>query len=161
MIDLEDLGRYARWLFDHPDESNGMHLKVATENCSLAHMAATFSKVTGKKAISRPMPLDEFFEFLSSKGMKMDAQFGDSTDRYTNKDWMTGFMNLWSASWRDRGLARVDYELLDRILPDRKRTLEEWMRKSGYDGKFKKVLRMQFSGTEKEKKNAAARKSHL
>ncbi len=88
MIDLEDLGRYARWLFDHPDESNGMYLKVATENCSLAHMAATFSKVIGKKATSKPMALDEFFEFLNSKGIKMDAQFGpvSTTDRYTNKD---------------------------------------------------------------------------
>ena len=147
MIDLEDLGRYARWLFDHPDESNGMDLKIATEHCSVAHMAAIFSKVTGKKARAIPLPLDQFFKIMETRGMKLDSQLGPAgtKDRYTQKSWMTGYLNLWSASGENRGLARVDYALLDKILPDRKKTLEEFMKETGYNGEFKRILRMRLS----------------
>ena len=31
MNHLENLGRYAKWLFDHPKRANGMNLKIATE----------------------------------------------------------------------------------------------------------------------------------
>lgn len=29
MIYLEDLGRYLKWIFDHPERANGMNLKIA------------------------------------------------------------------------------------------------------------------------------------
>lgn len=32
LIVLEDLGWYARWLFDYPERSNGMTLKASTEH---------------------------------------------------------------------------------------------------------------------------------
>ncbi len=46
-----------------------------------------------------------------------------------------GFYNV----WRDN-LAKRDYPLLDKILPTRVKTLEEWMRKTDYTGEYKPVL---------------------
>ena len=49
------------------------------------------------------------------------------------------FSGWWSA-WHDDLVTR-DYERLDRILPDRVRTLEEWMRKTKYDAQPRPVLK--------------------
>jgi hypothetical protein len=38
-------------------------------------------------------------------------------------------------------LVTTDYSLLDEILPDRMRTLEQWMRATGYDGTRSSVLK--------------------
>jgi hypothetical protein len=61
MIYLEDLGRYAKWLFDHPTEANGINLKIATEQVGWANLAQSFTEVTGKKPIFKDISLDEYF----------------------------------------------------------------------------------------------------
>jgi hypothetical protein len=49
------------------------------------------------------------------------------------------FAGWWSA-WHDDLITR-DYALLDRILPDRVRDLEEWMHKTKYNGRQRSVLK--------------------
>ena len=41
------------------------------------------------------------------------------------------------------GLLRKDYALLDTILPDWIKSVEEWMRKARYTGEFKSLLKDQ------------------
>ncbi len=40
---------------------------------------------------------------------------------------------MWKCSGGSERVVRRDYKLLDEILPDRVKTVGEWMRKSGYD----------------------------
>jgi hypothetical protein len=49
----------------------------------------------------------------------------------TSKQNFTNWWNLYRASGGNKGLMTRDYELLDRILPGRVRSVEEWMRRSG------------------------------
>jgi hypothetical protein len=58
----------------------------------------------------------------------------DSHLQLTFEQNFTNWWNLCRASGGNKGLITWDYELLDRILPDRVRPVEEWMRKTGYDG---------------------------
>lgn len=39
----------------------------------------------------------------------------------------------------------IDYQLLDDILPDRLRSVEDWMRKTGYTGEHKEVIMKDWS----------------
>jgi hypothetical protein len=51
----------------------------------------------------------------------------------------------WWNIFRDSGINTVcwqrDYELLDEIIPNRIRSVEEWMRKVNFDGTRKRILR--------------------
>ena len=58
-----------------------------------------------------------------------------------NDDTLLTFRENFSAWWRiyqrsggNKGVLRRDYELLDRILPGRVKTIGEWMMKVGYTG---------------------------
>jgi len=65
-IHLDDLGQYARWIFDTPFESIGLDLKVATEHIGYAQLADDFTAVTGMPARYENVVLDDSF---MSKGM--------------------------------------------------------------------------------------------
>ena len=59
-------------------------------------------------------------------------------------DTLMTFRDSFSGWWRiyRRGdLIKRDYALLDRILPDRIKSVKEWMEKTGYTGELKEVLR--------------------
>ena len=53
----------------------------------------------------------------------------------------TAWWELYRNSKGNRGVITRDYDLLDRILPDRIRSTEEWMRKVEYTGERKTVLK--------------------
>jgi len=50
-------------------------------------------------------------------------------------------VNLYRARCVNKSLITRDYELLHRILPGRVRSVEEWMKKTGYDGSKTLVLK--------------------
>ncbi|KFA80086.1 hypothetical protein S40288_09814 [Stachybotrys chartarum IBT 40288] len=139
MIHLHDLGLYARWIFDRPEESSGFNLEVATAHVDLEGLVQTFQKVTGKAATAVRVTPEEYFAG-SYEGIDPDQQLGYAVDGsdgtlQTAGQNFTGFFKV----WRDN-LAKRDYTLLDKILPTRVRTLEEWMRKTDYTGDYKPVL---------------------
>jgi hypothetical protein len=140
VIHLDDLGKYARWIFDNPSESSGRNLEVATCQVSLKDMVEVFQRVTGEPAKAIYLTPEEYFasgKWNLDPNMKL-AHGTDKSDKtiMTAGQNFTGFFN----AFRDN-LATRDYELLDRILPERVKTLEEWMRKSNYiAGEFKPVL---------------------
>ncbi|KAJ8103356.1 hypothetical protein POJ06DRAFT_219618 [Lipomyces tetrasporus] len=139
LIHLEDLGHYARWIFDNPAESKGINLEVATCHVGLDDLVQTFQKVTGKPARAVRMTPEEYFAngyepLDTDKKLAYGTDGSDSTLMTAGQNFI-GFFYL----WRDN-LAKRDYALLDKILPTRVKTLEEWMRKSDYTGEYKPVL---------------------
>jgi hypothetical protein len=139
LIHLPDLGRYARWLFDNPSRSNGMNLHVATENVGWEYLARTFTEVTGKKAVYKNITLDELFSsgVFPNPEAKVGHSVGyeDSTLQ-TYRQNFSGFWNTWKAD-----LVKMDFALLDEILPTRVKTVGEWMRLTGYTGEKSSVLK--------------------
>jgi hypothetical protein len=138
MISLDDLGRYARWIFDNPERADGMNLETSTEHVTWNHLIESFMKVNpDKKAIRVDIPLEEYFE---STGRKKDDPVTTAPDSEgahdpTTQTFWEDFAAWW-ALYRDNIIKR-DYKLLDEILPDRIRTVEEWMRLKKYNGSHK------------------------
>lgn len=139
MIHLEDLGLFARWIFDNPVESRGINLEVATTHVGLDDLVQSFQEVTGKPAKAVRVTPEEYFTD-GYEPLDADKKLGYGTDGsdetlQTAGQNFIGFFNV----WRDN-LAKRDYALLDKILPARVKTLEEWMRKTDYTGEYKTVL---------------------
>jgi hypothetical protein len=147
LIHLEDLGVYARYLFDNPRTTNGLDLKIATQHVHWADLAAAFTKVTGKPATYLDVTLDDYFDNYYPAGRKaVDRKIGTSVDKKdkTLQTWrqnFSGFWTLFKHSGGNRGAVRRDYEMMDRIFPDRVKSVEEWMRKVGYDGSPRPTLK--------------------
>jgi hypothetical protein len=148
LIYLPDLGRYALWMFDTPSRSNGLNLQIATEDISWEHLAKTFTEVTGRKAVYRDVTLDEYF--ASGVFPNPEAKVGHSTshDDPTLLTYRENFSGFWNV-WKDN-LLQTDYRLLDAILPDRVRSLAEWMKLTGYDGTRGSVLKDYADGNKKK-----------
>ncbi|TGO14685.1 hypothetical protein BTUL_0050g00810 [Botrytis tulipae] len=125
-VSLEDCGPYVRWLFDHPERSNGMDLLVAIANISYSEMATAFEKVTGHPAQYIDTDFDAYFETL---GPMADTPAGFNADP-KDKATMTIRRNFtgWWMQFRDRVLER-DYKFLDEIHPGRMRSAEDFFRR--------------------------------
>ncbi|EHK20572.1 uncharacterized protein TRIVIDRAFT_48837 [Trichoderma virens Gv29-8] len=139
LLHLEDYGKYVRWAFDTPARSNGLNLHVGTEDVNWSDLAATFTEMTGKKAVYKDFTLDEYF----SRGTVPDPErkVGHSADPNdsTLLTYRESYGGFWSC-WKDE-LSKRDYDLLDEILPTRIKSVREWMKKTGYSGEAKSVLK--------------------
>ena len=139
MIYLADLGRYARWLVDNPERSDGLNLRIATQNVGWEEVAKSFTEVTGRKAVFRDVSLEEYF--ASGVFGPADRKVGHSGgyEDETLQSYRENFSGFWN-TWKKNILTR-DYELLDDILPGRVRSVGEWMRLTEYTGERSNVLK--------------------
>jgi hypothetical protein len=153
LIALEDVGPYSLWLFDNPQESAGMDLKVATDEVSFADIAAVFTKVTGKKGVHKYVPLEEYLP-IAEPFPNAPANFAAGPNAVRDESTMTWRQNfsVWWRYWGEGHAECRDMALLDRIHPDRIKSLGEWMRKVHYDGQQKNLLK----GVEDLKRAAAS-----
>src|SRR6266699_933254 len=60
IITLPDLGYFARYIFDHPVETAGKNLEVASDYLAWSDLAAAFTKVTGLPAIYQPVTYSQW-----------------------------------------------------------------------------------------------------
>ncbi|KAM0339104.1 hypothetical protein ACHAPU_011057 [Fusarium lateritium] len=136
-VDLDDCAHYVRWLFDHPERSDGMNLEVAIDHVKYADMAKAFEKVTGKPAAYQDVHPEVFFRDLP--GADTPAGYNaDLSDPATMslKENFSGFFTMWRASGGDNPVIKRDYALLDEIHPNRVRSAEQFLRKA--DAKLRK-----------------------
>ncbi|KAF5373369.1 hypothetical protein D9757_009748 [Collybiopsis confluens] len=117
MISLDDLGWWSRYIFDHPPQTSGKELKVASEWITMDEVVETFVRVTGIPAIRAKIPTEEFWSFRSSF---------PSTRRKT-------FEGMYSV-WRDDLLTR-DMDWVTSVYPHRT-TLEKWLREREWKGEW-------------------------
>ncbi|KKP01555.1 hypothetical protein THAR02_06340 [Trichoderma harzianum] len=139
LMHLEDYGKYVRWAFDTPARSNGLNLHIGTEDVNWGDLAATFTELTGKRAVYKDFTLDEYF----NRGTVPDPErkVGHSADPNdpTLLTYRQSYGGFWNC-WKDE-LSKRDYDLLDDILPTRVKSVREWMKKTGYTGEAKSVLK--------------------
>ena len=123
-VALEDCGYYVRWLFDHPERSNGMNLEVAIDDITYTGLAAAFEKVTGHPAQYIDTAMDAYWNGPQKASADTPAGYNaDPNDKSTMsyRDNFTGFWNVWK-----HGIVQRDYALLDEIHPNRIRSAEQW-----------------------------------
>ncbi len=142
MIYLEDLGKYTRWLIEHPEKSSGLNLKIATANVGWDEVAKSFTEATGKKAVFKDISLEEYFAggVFGDADIKVGHSVGHEDDTLmTCRENFSGFWSTWKEDVLKR--SKKDYERLDEILPERVRSVGEWMKLTGYTGERTSVLK--------------------
>ncbi|KAF7915304.1 uncharacterized protein EAE98_011170 [Botrytis deweyae] len=124
-VSLEDCGPYVRWLFDHPERSNGMDLLVAIANIPYSEMATAFEKVTGHPAQYIDTEFDAYFQRWGALADTPAGFNADPKDKAT-MSFRRNFTGWWM-QFRD-GVLERDYKLLDEIHPGRMRSAEDFFR---------------------------------
>lgn len=148
MICLEDLGRYAAWIVGNPEQSSGMNLKIATAHVGFEELARTFSEVTGKRARFEDVSLERYFASGVFGNADRKVGYSSSGEDGTLQSYRENFSGFWE-TWKHDVLVR-DLEVLDGILPDRVRSLREWMVRTGYTGERESVLKDYADGSRKK-----------
>jgi hypothetical protein len=111
-----------------------MILDTATEHVSWHKVVKAFTEVTGKPAIYNQVAPRAFAEIVASNMSEvLESRFGVSGLKVSDN--FEAFLELHSlATNGGQGLWTVDYELLDKILPHRIRSVTEWMDTVRYTG---------------------------
>jgi NmrA-like family len=134
VVALSDIGWWARYTFDHREETSGKQLKVASDMVSWDYLVSTFTKVTGQPAIFKRQELDEWWlnfdnvDIPLASDLRSDlsgVQVGGVTTVRQN-------FSAWWRQWRDDIIQR-DMEWIRKVHP-KGHTLESWMRATCYTG---------------------------
>lgn len=135
LVSLHDMGWYARYMFAHPAEVRGDVLSVGIEHADGKTIARAFAAVTGKSARFEPLDLRRVAQSWPQRkiGLAGSPGYEDPTLKDQAGHFVPWF-TIWSESGGNHGLWTRDYERLDRIYPDRIRSVEQWMRFVGYTG---------------------------
>ncbi|RPD63751.1 nmrA-family protein [Lentinus tigrinus ALCF2SS1-6] len=131
MIALQDLGFFARYIFDNRAATSRQELEIASDWVDWDYLVKTFTKVTGKKAEYSPVSIDDWMAlFLNTdQSLANEQRRGDGTTT-----WRENFTRWWHL-YRDDVIQR-DFTRLRRIHSDLL-TLEAWMRTNGYTGEIR------------------------
>lgn len=142
LMAVEDLGAYVLWILDNPKRSAGMDLEVTTDEVSFPEIASTFTRVTGRKAVHHRLALEEYLS-KAEPFPNAPANWAAGPDAPRDESLMSWKDNFtaWWRFWGEGIGATRDIALLDEIHPTRIRSLEEWMRKTNYQGERKSVLK--------------------
>jgi hypothetical protein len=143
LIALCDVGAYNLWIFDNPSESAGMDLQVMTDNVSFGEIAEVFTEVTGKRAVHKSIPFEEYASIAEPyPGAYVNWALGPDAVRDDSvMTWRENF-GAWWRYWGGGITKARDTTVLDRIHPRRIKSLKDWMVYVDYDGKRKSVLKM-------------------
>lgn len=128
MISLSDLGWWTRYSFNNRADVSGKDLLIASDYVSMDYLIETFTKVTGKRAAYKHLDHDAWFECMQGHERPIANEKTTGDGSTTIRQSFSGFWAL----WRDDIVKRD----LDWIRSVHKKTLslEDWMRKVGYDG---------------------------
>ena len=132
MIALADLGFFARYAFDHREDTSGVEMKIASDVVGWDDLARTFEKVAGQRAEVVYQTMDEWFANFDG----VDDPVANERDRDGSTTWRENFSGWW-ALWRDDVISR-DLAWVRSVHPNC-HTLESWMRENNYSG----ILRRQ------------------
>jgi hypothetical protein len=116
MIHLDDLGEYARWIFDHPDQSAGMDLGISTQHVHGEEIARAFTSVTGQKAVYQDISTETWFDSYMKEDVSSAYQVTAGEPGVLSwRSSFTGFWNLWRECGGEEPLVTRDYDQLDKV----------------------------------------------
>ncbi|KAJ9653821.1 hypothetical protein H2198_007049 [Neophaeococcomyces mojaviensis] len=155
-INLDDFAKYTAHIIANPTAFASTTLEVATCHASGEDIAAALTTVTGYPAKYINTPVNDWLEKtfekeplgpnqrvgLGASSGHIDTGLSEAFFPLTFGQNFTAWWNVFNHSAGNKGIIKRDYGMLDKILPDRVRSVEEWMRKVEYTaGEKKKVLK--------------------
>lgn len=123
LIALDDIGWWARYIFDHPLETSGKNVAIASQLASVPEIVETFTRVTGIPAEYKELSDDEWFGLWT-------GSLPIASANPNGKTWEQNFRETF-ALWRD-GIVKRDMEWISSIHPPT--TIEKWIRETNYQG---------------------------
>ncbi|KAI0666669.1 nmrA-family protein [Trametes maxima] len=136
MISLEDLGFFARYIFDHRAETSAQELEIASDWVDWGYLVETFEKVTGQRAEYLPLTVEQWFGIFVDEDVHKPVAY-DKTAGEGVTTWKENFTRWWLL-YRDE-IVKRDFDWIRRVHPSG-HTLESWIRAKGYDGKISSDL---------------------
>ena len=130
MIALADIGFFARFVFDHRQDTSGQDLHVASDLVDYPYLIETFTKVTGQKAEAVYLTYDEWADCFYNTDIPIA---GERTKGDGTTTWKENFRK-WYQMYGD-DLPKKDMDWVRSINPGTL-SLEKWMRKNQYTGKL-------------------------
>ena len=124
LVALDDIGWWARYIFDNAPSTAGKNLKIASEPSNFPHIVETFKRVTGLPAEYEALSMDDYFKLWNGNQIPL------ASDDPKGISWENNF-RAWWAMWRDNIVQR-DMEWITSV--HRPTTLEQWMRDTQYTG---------------------------
>ncbi|KAJ7582534.1 hypothetical protein C8J56DRAFT_1167625 [Mycena floridula] len=151
-VDVQQYGHYSRWIFDNPERSIGKEIALASYTTTTEGLAEAFTKVTGKPAISKTISREEWLATRAPPTFKhkmpLNVAHDPSDDsRFTFEHTFVGFWNIWSRLTPQDAAILPGRELADEIYPDRIKSIEEWILRTGYTGEKKNALKAEETAT--------------
>lgn len=133
LVSLADLGFFARYTFDHREETSAQDIAVVSNMASLDDIVAAFKSATGLPAVAVSLSIEEWSRcFIGT-----DRPFASGSALGEGSTWKENFAAFWNL-WRDDVLKR-DMDWIRSIHPNR-HTVEGWMRETNYRGEVDPTL---------------------
>ena len=149
-IHLSDFPKYVDWALSNPEESDHLDFGIATAHISGDQIAADVSAYTGKPSKYVDITADawnaEAWKSLpNGPQTKIGFQYikDDNALSMSYGENFENWWNLYKVSAGNQGLITRDYAFLDKIVPDRVKSLEEWLKKVQYTGDRQSVMKLQ------------------
>ncbi|KAH8797948.1 hypothetical protein F5884DRAFT_145570 [Xylogone sp. PMI_703] len=133
LITLEDLGAFAKLIFIDPKRWSGKTFSAGSHYVTGPEIAQTFTRVTGLAAKYETITHEEWAIRWGTS-----AKLPYSTSDPKGPTMAENFAMLWPVF--EDGLFKRDIEALRQLHPGLE-SLEDWMRRTNYDGNIKPVLK--------------------
>lgn len=146
LVPVENYGIAAKWALENPERSVGHFVNGGAFTATFPEIAEAFTRVTGKAARFVQVDIEAWMDGAKAAGIDPEARLprGATSDDETSFSFRKTF-GAWWALWRDGAseIQGVDGETLaDEVIgKGRVRSVEEWMRRTGYDGSLRDVMK--------------------
>lgn len=144
---LKNYGTAAAWIFQNPAKAEGRFIDAGAIPSTWPQIVEAFKTTTGKDARFQPVTQDAWFAAAASKGIDPEAKIprgvhSDDTATFTFRKTFGAWWNIWRDNTREyehkiRSGDHAEDGIEGRIL-----TLDEWMKKTGYQGEHKEPTKM-------------------
>jgi hypothetical protein len=95
---------------------SGINLEVATQHVHFEEVAKAFTNVTGKKAVYKNVPLEEWLDaYVTDDASSAYQVSANEPGAMTWKKNFTGWYNMWKNSGGKNPVVSRDYGLLDKV----------------------------------------------
>ncbi|KAF8188182.1 NAD-P-binding protein [Mycena galopus ATCC 62051] len=152
LIALEDLGWWARYTFDHREETSGKELNVISECVHWDDLVRTFTKVTGKPAVYKRLTVDEYLNVFDQE--KLDGPIASDKKKGDGSTTLRENFGAFYRVLRD-DIVDKDMEWIRSVHPGTY-TLERWMRENNYTERSESILKNTVDGKMQLKVNPDA-----
>jgi hypothetical protein len=135
LMPLENYGKTVLWALENPGESVGKFVDAGAVPSTWPEIVSAFTSATGKKAKFQPVSMEQWFEGATKKGIDPEAKMpaGCKDEDEATFTFRKTFGAWWSM-WRDNTHENEKPGRVAVPVEDRITSLEEWMRRTDYQG---------------------------